>query len=1067
MPLAEEPSLPSEAMALPEMVELSLPTEPIEAKEATSVPSATLDPSAPSATLTPSSSSAPSLSAPAPPSSEGSIEALRKAEEKPVAAVLETMAVSSVSQEEVGEKVEKAPPKNAPVIASTEGGESSSNIEVGEEKPMEKTEIKKEEKVPPFAIWLGGVAYASKAEIARAYGIAPHVIYNKLKKGWTLEQIVGIEERVEEKISFQGKAYESERELAEAYGVTYLTYRNRISHGWSQEEALGLSVRMQTNPKLEGKTFALSDIATGLRFVLESNIFALLGLPADSSKSQIMTAKDRLEKYCKLGAPKAYKGKVELPNLESLDRDLGRTQVIVASFDELENRWLWFSDARYAANWNRKIVENLKPKKFSYEEFLAGYYQMLITDPLFTEKENWNRVFAVLVNLFSLEEEELYERLAGHLGEEGGKFTKAQIVSSFKKHILRPLKESIRLGDGTYLRQVLPFWNTAKLPFAEEMRDACDEAILEIVTHMMEPLEAVYSSMGENRLSATEQKVLFEAAMTFAMGEDYSTCLSLVEAIDKEDMYHDIVCKKIADPLWECVIKLWYGDNVTDAKKIMSKMFVVGTDAQKKNILQVCTPDDLPDVPKSAFPADVQLQYARKKAKSKNYKEAFEWYLILAKNGNLEAYKALAEFYEMGNGCNRDLKEAYFWYVKAADAGDVTALWKIGKAYLSDDGPYSIDREVALRYWLRAYGENPSPDMLTRLDKEFPNWREHDARDIAQVASRIALEILANAGMVSALYYIGLHYSGENLSQKMMEELGYGEGSEELGLRYLLKAALAEYKPSFSALKKLYGVDVKQAKTGEEMFAQASQYKNDGTEKEKNIRFYWLRRAVNHGYLKACNQLGVCYDDGVGTKVDDEMANALYLQSIEANQDANANYNYGWNLYNGHGVACDFDKAKAYMLKARSLGHQKAGTFLTEHYGNVDGVFNFKDFEQKNIYRQNGLFIDFTGLQDSQEEVALRFEFNGYPGGTAKIIVDNIFLDDAPIESPAEDHTKYDGTQFTPAIKAALPDGQCVLKFRLEGFDSAGKSTFATRTVQLTINRSLKTYAFSLLKWGR
>lgn len=61
----------------------------------------------------------------------------------------------------------------------------------------------------------------------------------------------------------------------------------------------------------------------------------------------------------------------------------------------------------------------------------------------------------------------------------------------------------------------------------------------------------------------------------------------------------------------------------------------------------------------------------------KDEDEAFEWAKRAATAGLAKAQFALANFYDKGIGCEKNLKEAQLWYVKAAENGEIKALARI------------------------------------------------------------------------------------------------------------------------------------------------------------------------------------------------------------------------------------------------------------------------------------------------------------------------------------------------------------------------------------------------------
>jgi len=94
------------------------------------------------------------------------------------------------------------------------------------------------EHAKPFAA--GGVTYASQAEAARANGIAPATLHNRLKHGWTPERALdaGASAR---SIRVGGRDHRSVNKAAAAHGLAATTVLNRLRRGWTPEQALGLA----------------------------------------------------------------------------------------------------------------------------------------------------------------------------------------------------------------------------------------------------------------------------------------------------------------------------------------------------------------------------------------------------------------------------------------------------------------------------------------------------------------------------------------------------------------------------------------------------------------------------------------------------------------------------------------------------------------------------------------------------------------------------------------------------------------------------------------------------------
>ena len=95
-------------------------------------------------------------------------------------------------------------------------------------------------------IRVAGEPFESLAKCATRFGISRATLSERLRKGWTPEQAVGLEDRKEvggnrKKIECAGVVYASYAALARAYGVPYWNVRDRISlYGYTPEQAVGL-----------------------------------------------------------------------------------------------------------------------------------------------------------------------------------------------------------------------------------------------------------------------------------------------------------------------------------------------------------------------------------------------------------------------------------------------------------------------------------------------------------------------------------------------------------------------------------------------------------------------------------------------------------------------------------------------------------------------------------------------------------------------------------------------------------------------------------------------------------
>ncbi len=100
-----------------------------------------------------------------------------------------------------------------------------------------------------------GKEYLSKSELARVYGINITTFSSRLKKGWTIDEALGVVENPQHgrsiPIRYGGKEYVSRAELARVYGINIMTFSYRLKKGWTMDEALGVAKRQSAQQSTE------------------------------------------------------------------------------------------------------------------------------------------------------------------------------------------------------------------------------------------------------------------------------------------------------------------------------------------------------------------------------------------------------------------------------------------------------------------------------------------------------------------------------------------------------------------------------------------------------------------------------------------------------------------------------------------------------------------------------------------------------------------------------------------------------------------------------------------------
>jgi len=107
---------------------------------------------------------------------------------------------------------------------------------------------------------LEGVHYHTVHQVAEAFGLSENFIKYRIRRGWSPEQIVGIATKPRKNVSnvagrprectVEGRKFKSLKDVSEHYGVRYSRLKVRLSCGWTLREALGLDQREAPGTKV-------------------------------------------------------------------------------------------------------------------------------------------------------------------------------------------------------------------------------------------------------------------------------------------------------------------------------------------------------------------------------------------------------------------------------------------------------------------------------------------------------------------------------------------------------------------------------------------------------------------------------------------------------------------------------------------------------------------------------------------------------------------------------------------------------------------------------------------------
>jgi hypothetical protein len=120
-----------------------------------------------------------------------------------------------------------------------------------------------EQRVPKGkAIEVAGVTYESIANAARAYGMEAPVVAGRIRAGWTPEQAVQLEPKVQRKksgigITIAGRHYPSVADACRSLSKDTLLVLGRLRTGWTVEQAFDLSPPPAPSGEKNGQAIAI------------------------------------------------------------------------------------------------------------------------------------------------------------------------------------------------------------------------------------------------------------------------------------------------------------------------------------------------------------------------------------------------------------------------------------------------------------------------------------------------------------------------------------------------------------------------------------------------------------------------------------------------------------------------------------------------------------------------------------------------------------------------------------------------------------------------------------------
>lgn len=127
-------------------------------------------------------------------------------------------------------------------------------------------------KTAPKKIVLKGVEYPSIQAASKKFGIPQFKVYGRMRKGWTIEESLGLKIRKKSKtapkiITIDGINYPNRSEAARAFNLKPNLVNSRLNAGWTPEEAVEIVARNNGHPNAYGVVYLITNRINGKKYV--------------------------------------------------------------------------------------------------------------------------------------------------------------------------------------------------------------------------------------------------------------------------------------------------------------------------------------------------------------------------------------------------------------------------------------------------------------------------------------------------------------------------------------------------------------------------------------------------------------------------------------------------------------------------------------------------------------------------------------------------------------------------------------------------------------------------------
>lgn len=367
--------------------------------------------------------------------------------------------------------------------------------------------------------------------------------------------------------------------------------------------------------------------------------------------------------------------------------------------------------------------------------------------------------------------------------------------------------------------------------------------------------------------------------------------------------------------------------------------------------------------------------------------EAVNFYRKAAQQGHKYAARNLAECFEKGAGCQKNLQEALCWYKKAyaqgvkvkqhieviekalekqalfnkytedAKKGVVSAQYALAECLYNGDG-CAVDRVQALAWYEKIVGNWSAEDQYILANNFYYINAKYALKKVVDVYRKAInmdknytinddMEFACNqernwkGRSVGEYWYKTAAEGGFAEAQNKYAEILQKRNEKEEAFKWYKKAAEQGLARAQGNLTECYinGVGVTADLELAKKWCEKAVEKHDFVAqyfmavyfvKNQSDKYWWYRQSADQGYAKSQNMVGRYLEEGWGAVEKSEGEAVEWFRKAAENGYAVAQNNFGNCLYSGRGCTRNYQEAVKWYRKAAEQSHAQAQTNLAD-----------------------------------------------------------------------------------------------------------------------------------------